>query len=1042
MAGPGPFNADPDVNPQGTVVHTVDLGDGRVADIEAPANATPEQLWQAYQASQQSAPAAPQGDGTKTVGGFGDELPNQAATQMSPEDVAHVQDMVASGQGEDAILAYLHSKGFSDQGGTVAQAVAYAKAHPGYRPGHIDALPQAADEGAGMAAVRAAGQGATLGTSDEIHGFLNGVHSLLNGGSYSDAYDRTVDQDRAQFGTDEQNHGIATFAGGLAGGALVPVGLEKAGITASMDAVGLAAGRAALREGIPMADARIIAARAIQRRLATEGAAYGGAYGAGSAEGGPGQRLTGGLVGAASGAALGAVSPYIGKGISKANELDQRVADWTIENVPHLRWVRDNFLPASAPRRANELLYGAASDPDAARAAIAERPEPTVGTAPTLAEVAGDTGLAGFQRGVANTDPVNAPAIAERQQQNALARTAAASDQFGSGVAQDVQDFGQQQIAAAEQATVAQQAQRQAAIDQRLASGQATAAQARQAAEQAQASARNALGPVADRDATGAEARTAFGDNYEAAKQRTREAYNVPALTKAQPVNIPDSFWKKVGSSLQRFYGDAGGYVPAPLQTILDDAAREGGNTRALANVDRRLADFAGEAKLNGRGREAAFAESVRNDLADVAQKHAPQEYRDALANAKAVRAEQGRVFETGDAPKAFATDQYGRPTVGDNAVPSRLLRPGAAGGDTAAGLVSAIGPDASEGVVRQELRRLADEANGGRGISGESDAQALATRYGEAARRFPGVQSDLQALVSHGRNLDAAREAETAAMRATATADEAAGVKERSALEEAIRSTPLASIADAKQDPTSFVARSLGRDDNGRQLRQLYSQIKSSPQATAGFLRSLGDYIVNAGAGTNFTAAGDLVPSVARTRKAISTIVSRAGPALNDQQKLVLTRVNRELENLNFAYTASKPAGSETAMNQSFKHLVSRLPLVGKAIPMLSHVIAAMDNTKEVNRLISQAILDPDFAATLLKRPTPKHWLQIQHGMMGRKVSNTLTLAGEPLAQNRVQSIFSALPNNAAANQRGGGMAVANGQNGQQQPQSQGAQP
>lgn len=170
--------------------------------------------------------------------------------------------------------------------------------------------------------------------------------------------------------------------------------------------------------------------------------------------------------------------------------------------------------------------------------------------------------------------------------------------------------------------------------------------------------------------------------------------------------------------------------------------------------------------------------------------------------------------------------------------------------------------------------------------------------------------------------------------------------------------------------------------------LGALYRQVRGEPTALDGFRRSLGDFIETGGAGPNFTASGDQIPSVNKTRAAISTVLQRGGEALTSQQKIVLKMVNRELENQNFAYTASKPAGSETALNSSFAQLVSKIPGSSKVKFLYSLLVDTLGNGQQVKDMINQAILDPDFAATLLKRPTEKHWIQAQAALRSRNAA------------------------------------------------------
>ena len=928
-----------------------------------------------------------------TTMGFADQAPTEGDKQLSPDDTATFYKMLR-GDGvpkasADELRSFVASKGLvlqdadeivqdRDGGKGVVGQISYP-------------LPKVeSGDGATGAAVRGVANGLTLGLAPRLFAVGDSVNDVAAGKGWD--YTGNLDTERGRAATDMDEHPIANIAGELLGGVALPVGLEKAGVTASMSAVGLAARNAALMEGHTDAEAAAIAQRAIAKRMIAEGAAYGGAYGTDSSYGGVGAHVVGGVTGALEGAAL----PIAAQAVAPITRpLLSRGADAmnAIYNAG-----RRAFAPftqeGAQDTAANILRKSTTGSVDDAVANIASAPAPVDGVQPTLAEVAQDPGLAGLQRGHANTDLNTAAAIGERNASNGLARTHAVSEAMGDGSPQAIQDYASSQLGDAEQATAAQQASRQATVDARLDTARQSAGQARTDAETNLSSAIDALGPTADRDATGATARDAFDQAYEGAKQRTRDAYADPALTKPIPLTIARSVFTGLRDAADDFYGDGGGEIPAKLQSILGDMADPNATTRTLTNIDRRLADFAGESRMQGRRSEAAFAERVRGDLGNFVQQAAPPEYRAAITQAKAVRADQGRIFETGDAPTAFARDRFNNPAVGNNSVPARLVRPGAAGGDTAEGLIQAIGPNTAESIVRQEIRRAVEE----RGVQTAAQARALATRYGEAARRFPAVQSDMQNLVARAGELDASRGIETRALSAKPTPDEIAAVRERSALHDHILASPLGRAANPDVDPSSFVGELMRRADQGRRMKVLIAQTKGQPDAANGLRRTLGDYIIGAGAGPNFTASGDRIPSINKTRQAIVNVTSRAGDALTSQQKLVLRLVNRELEQANFANTASKPAGSETALNSTFKDMMSFVPgITGKTKFILSKVLGALGNGDEVKRLITQSILDPDFAATLLKRPTEAHWTRIQTGLAGRKMTVGGVIVNQP---------------------------------------------
>lgn len=836
---------------------------------------------------------------------------------------------------------------------------------------------------------------------------------------------------------DWQNRPGYQIAGDITGALLLPSGAggaaEKAASIARAEA---------LASGATIADAeavaRVASRKALGTRLAAEGGAYGGVSGATAADR-PEDILPGALAGVTTGALAGKgfaqfnrLLPAVeaaGRGVSGGIDLGRKIiASITKEGAADSA---SNFLGSAASRPVDDVL-----------AAIAGRETPTAGVQPTLAEVATDPGVAGFQRGYGNTNMEAAAALGDRHASNALARSSAASDVLGTESPQSLQDFGSRSLSSAENLTAAQRAEREAQVSSRIEGAQSAAITGGRDAAASFAGAQDAIAPVSDRTATGAAARIAFNEAYTAAKARTREAYEAPILKKPQPINIPRSVFTSLRDAADDFYGDGGGEIPQRLQSIISDMAEVKTTTRTLTNIDRRLADFAGESRMSGRALEAAFAERVRGTLNDFVQKAAPKDYRDALASAKAVRAEQGNKFETGNASSAFATDRYGAPVVGDTTIPSKIVRPGAAGGDTIDGLISAIGPEASERAAREELRRAIEEG----GVNSASKMDSIATRFGEVAKRFPKLESDIATLRGHAASLDAAKVAESDASRLSPTSADKASIAERSALHDQILASPLGKVADPAVDPSAYVGSLLRRSDGGRQLRYLATQVSGDAPALNGLRRSYGDYILDAGKGPNFTAAGEQVPSISKTRAAIANVVTRAGDTLKPEQKIVLQKIRRELESANFAATASKPAGSETAINRSFDDLINTPFLPGKAKSILQTLYSVLGNGQQVKQLITQALLDPDFAATLLKRPTAQHWQQVQRKFVVPSINPKGLVAEAPdilgLQRSLANAFAGSSPLRAAADQNPEEAGVVNGQAPQNQPQYEGAQP
>ena len=90
--------------------------------------------------------------------------------------------------------------------------------------------------------------------------------------------------------------------------------------------------------------------------------------------------------------------------------------------------------------------------------------------------------------------------------------------------------------------------------------------------------------------------------------------------------------------------------------------------------------------------------------------------------------------------------------------------------------------------------------------------------------------------------------------------------------------------------------------------------------------------------------------------------------------------------------------------MTRNIERLIQATPSIGHTGPVKSvllKIVSALSNEEEVRRLITQAVLDPDFAATLLKRPTERHLIDASERLAGRKGT---VLVANPAVQGEGQ--------------------------------------
>lgn len=303
-----------------TMVYTVDLGDGRVVDLEGPPGATPEQLQAFMRASGQDlapqTPGQPQAaaqqpaqldnSGTQMVGQFGDD-PNAVASHMAPEDEAHITGLLQAGKDAEAIQ-YAASKGFTFANAGDVQAAREKGA--GVNPDAVYELPSGEqlrqlDTGGGAGAMtRGVLDSLTLGAAGKVGNLGRAISDQIQGSdqSFMDDWNRESDIRKGVEQADEEDHPWLRVSGQLLGGLALPSGTEGLGLRVGTDV---------LRAGGTMQEARAAVRVAVRNRLATVGGGYGAAHGVLSAdtpEGAIAGGLTEGTIGAVTGGVLGSLN--------------------------------------------------------------------------------------------------------------------------------------------------------------------------------------------------------------------------------------------------------------------------------------------------------------------------------------------------------------------------------------------------------------------------------------------------------------------------------------------------------------------------------------------------------------------------------------------------------------------------------------------------------------------------------------------------------------------------------------------------------------
>lgn len=154
--------------------------------------------------------------------------------------------------------------------------------------------------GLALSTARGAMQGVTLGLADESYGLMQGIGSLIRGGTFSEGYVRGLAEYRANDKAARDAHPIASTAG------------EVVGSVAPMVAAG---GTALGARAMGLTGPNLLSRSAMSAGL---GGIVGGVQGFNSGEGGFEERAKAAALPAVAGFGLGAASPTIGLGVGKA----------------------------------------------------------------------------------------------------------------------------------------------------------------------------------------------------------------------------------------------------------------------------------------------------------------------------------------------------------------------------------------------------------------------------------------------------------------------------------------------------------------------------------------------------------------------------------------------------------------------------------------------------------------------------------------------------------------------------------------------------
>lgn len=670
------------------------------------------------------------------------------------------------------------------------------------------------------------------------------------------------------------------------------------------------------------------------------------------APGSAGAELAGGLVGGVLGAGVTPALKYLYEGGRAFVE-------------PLTQAGRENIV--------GRTLEGLATNPDdlaAGRGGVSAIP----GSAPTAAQALNDPGLAATERALRN-NPETAAAFNQRDIANNAARTEA----FNAAIPQA-------------SAGATQRAVQTQVDDHARAMGEAVDI-ARRNVERRLAQ----LGPGVNETQAGRIIREEYDDALGAMRKQVRRAYQ--AIDPEGKSSIPtQGIYDDAVNIGAEYFGQSTDGVPSALARIfqrlrggdqtfnaIDDMAKEASNIASMAARagDKRTASAAGQ-----------IADAIRGGLDDAAARRAgftPQQV-DAYNVARDLRRQMGQAFEQGNVGRIGATKAFGEPVLTESEIPAQFFHGSKGAPDDVARFVQSFGgrPKATQAlqeyVIGDLQRSVVDEAgqvNAGR-------LQSWLKRHAGALREFPEIQSRV-------RNVQNAQ----------AYLDDMVGRQTRS-LKEVERGAFGLFLNGA--DAETAVRRLMSDGTTPSELASFVRTIRHDPQAMAGLRRTVlergvpqlrDDFYADQLGEMNRIPWPKVRDFLNNNRTKLEVIYSPA-------QLNVMERIADDLQMANVSQVGGKVAGSNTIQNLSTANLIARLTagrvnpteggsgLVGNTIGSLGRFVswAYKMPEQQVQQLLVEAMLDPQLAARLARRPSPTG-LQELTKMLAERGLVTLSVEG-----------------------------------------------
>lgn len=570
----------------------------------------------------------------------------------------------------------------------------------------------------------------------------------------------------------------------------------------------------------------------------------------------------------------------------------------------------------------------------------------TPGAQPTTAQAVADPGLLAAQNALQSTDPRAAGLIANRNASNNVAwqNTLNAMAPEGAG-ATAVQSAVQQQFS-----------QFQGATDQMI-----------QRATQRAQDAIRAIGPEITPEQAGRIIRDAVGEEYQAARTATRQAYQSIDPSGTSQIPTGPLYTPAAEAVNARFNNSTFGTPPDINRILTRMRDTDFASLDQIDGIRRDLGDVAGD--MARPASERGIAQQIRGQIDDylarVAEAGAdgsnltPEQLAQMRA-ARDARVQQGETFERGAVGNVTRTKAYGEQAVPDSGVAAEFLFKGTGSPEAVQQFMAAVGnrPQAVQALQGYAATAIRNYATNQDGTINPAKLQRWVQDHQPILEQFPELAGRVNT-----------------AMRAQGLVDNLAGRQAR-ATDQVEKSALGYFLGD--MNPDAAVARIMNSPSSEADLSRVLGVIGDDPEAMGGLRRAMIDILT----GKSLNAGTDIAGNNLLSQAKFGANLDRYGRLLervfSPEHIQAMRQIQADLDAQQLS-TAAKALGSNTVQNLSFASLISNVskgsisaesPIIRNLMRPYSWLLTLSE--QQIRDVLTDAMLDPALALRLVQGVKP----------------------------------------------------------------------